>query len=116
MHPALSKTDHRPWPLPAGPWLGRMSWCDLLFAHWPVPADALRPLVPAALAIQEYDCTSWVGLVPFRMKDTMVRGLPDLPGLSAFPEMNLRLYVELGGKPGVWFISLDAANPLAVRA
>ena len=116
MHPALAKTDHRPWPLPRGPWRGRMSWCDLLFAHWPVPAAELRPLVPAALAIQELDGTSWVGLVPFRMEGVSVRPLPDLPWLSAFPEMNLRLYVELGGKPGVWFISLDAANPLAVQA
>ena len=46
----------------------------------------------------------------------MLRPLPDLPGVSAFPELNLRLYVELDGKPGVWFISLDAANRLAVRA
>ena len=44
----------------------------------------------------------------------MWRGLPALPRLSAFPEMNLRLYVDYKGKPGVWFVSLDAANPLAV--
>ncbi|MEA2696916.1 MAG: uncharacterized protein QOI66_1187, partial [Myxococcales bacterium] len=41
-------------------------------------------------------------------------GLSDLPGFSAFPEMNLRLYVEADGKPGVWFVSLDAASRLAV--
>jgi uncharacterized protein YqjF (DUF2071 family) len=85
-----------------------------LFAHWPVPAADLRPFVPPALTVQEYDGTSWVGLVPFRMDNVMVRGMPNLPGLSAFPEMNLRLYVELDGKPGVWFISLDADNRPAV--
>jgi uncharacterized protein YqjF (DUF2071 family) len=92
----------------------RQSWLDLLVAHWPIPAATLQPLVPANVRIQEHDGTSWVGLVPFRMEGVMLRGLPDLPGISAFPEMNLRLYVEAEGKPGVWFISLDAANHLAV--
>ncbi len=114
MHPALSRLDHRPWPIPNGPWTMRQSWCDLLFAHWPVPAADLRHLVPAPLKIQEYDGTSWVGVVPFRMEDVMARGLPALPWISAFPELNLRLYVEYEGKPGVWFLSLDATNPLAV--
>jgi hypothetical protein len=94
----------------------RQSWLDLLFAHWPVPAAALRPLVPPSLSIQEHDGTSWVGVVPFRMEGVMARGLPDVPGISAFAELNLRLYVERDGKPGVWFISLDAANSLAVWA
>lgn len=72
--------------------------------------------MPAALAIQEFDGTSWVGLVPFRMEGVMRRPWPDVPGLSAFAEMNLRVYVERDGKPGVWFISLDAANLPAVWA
>ena len=116
MHPALSRTDHRPWPLPSGPWRWRQCWRDLLFAHWPVPVSALRSLVPASVAIQEFDGTSWVGVVPFRMTGVMLRPLPDVPGISAFPELNLRLYVDVGGKPGVWFISLDAASSLAVWA
>lgn len=113
-HPAFTQTDHRPWPLPAGRWTWRQSWQDLLFAHWPVPADVLRPLVPAGLAIEEFDGTSWLGVVPFRMAGVMRRPLPDLPGISNFPELNVRLYVEAGGKPGVWFLSLDATNRLAV--
>jgi uncharacterized protein len=115
-HPALTRTDHRPWALPAGRWTWRQSWRDLLFVHWPVPAAALRPLVPADLAIQEFDGTSWVGVVPFRMTGVMRRPLPDVPGLSAFPELNVRLYVEADEKPGVWFLSLDASNALAVWA
>jgi len=94
----------------------RQSWLDLLFAHWPVPASALRALVPPSIAIQEHGGTSWVGVVPFRMEGVMARGLPDVPGVSAFAELNLRLYVEVDGKPGVWFVSLDAANSLAVWA
>jgi uncharacterized protein YqjF (DUF2071 family) len=94
----------------------RQSWRDLLFAHWPVPASRLRGLVPPRVEIQEHEGTSWVGVVPFRMADVAARPLPALPGLSAFPELNLRLYVEVEGRPGVWFVSLDAANGAAVWA
>lgn len=115
-HPAFDRTDHRPWALPSARWTWRQRWCDLLFAHWPVETRALRALVPGALEIDEFDATSWVGLVPFRMEGVMRRGLPDLPYVSAFPEMNLRLYVRHRDRPGVWFVSLDATNPLAVWA
>ena len=115
-HPALARQDHRPWPIPTSPWTWRQSWCDLLFAHWPVPAEALADLVPAPLRVQTYDGTSWVGVVPFRMEGVMRRPFPDLPWISAFPELNLRLYVEYEGRPGVFFLSLDATNPLAVWA
>lgn len=116
MHVAFSRTVHRPWPLPQGRWTWRQSWQDLLFAHWPVPAAAIRPLVPEGLTVEEFDGTSWVGVVPFRMSGVMRRPLPDLPWLSAFPELNLRVYVARDGKPGVWFLSLDAANRVAVWA
>ncbi len=116
MHPALHHVDHRPWPLPKTPWTGRQRWCDLLFAHWPMPVAALRPLVPESLEIEEFEGTSWVGVVPFRMEGVMMRGLPELPGISAFLELNLRLYVSYQGRPGVWFLSLDASNPPAVWA
>jgi uncharacterized protein YqjF (DUF2071 family) len=115
-HPAFEMTDHRPWPLPKKPWTWRQSWCDLLFAHWPIPADQLRAVVPSSLTLQQFDRTAWVGVVPFRMEGVMRRPLPDLPWLSAFPEMNVRTYVERDGKPGVWFFSLDASNGLAVWA
>ena len=116
MHHALSRTDHRPWPLPSRAWRWRQSWCDLLFAHWPVPTRTLQPLVPDGLEVEEFEGTSWIGVVPFRMEGVMHRPLPDMPFISAFPELNLRLYVQVGGKPGVFFLSLDAANALAVWA
>lgn len=115
-HPAFDRVDHRPWPLPAGRWAWRQSWRDLLFAHWPVATEAVRSLVPPGLAVDEYDGQTWLGIVPFRMAGVMKRPLPDLPWISAFPELNVRVYVTAGGKPGVWFLSLDATNPLAVAA
>lgn len=94
----------------------RQSWCDLLFAHFRVPAAVLRPLIPSQLQLQQLDGSAWLGVVPFRMQGVMFRPLPDLPGISAFPELNVRTYVEVDGKPGVWFFSLDASNALAVWA
>lgn len=114
MHEAFERSDHRPWPLPDRPWAWRQTWHDLLFAHWPIPAASLRPLVPHELKLQEFDGTAWLGVIPFRMTGVTVRPLPALPWVSSFPELNLRTYVELRGKPGVWFLSLDAGNPLAV--
>jgi uncharacterized protein YqjF (DUF2071 family) len=116
VHPSLARTDHRPWPVPRSPWTWRQSWRDLLFAHWPIDVKALRPLVPDGLKIEEFEGTAWIAVVPFRMTGVMRRPLPDLPWISAFPELNVRTYVERDGKPGVWFLSLDATNPLAVWA
>jgi uncharacterized protein YqjF (DUF2071 family) len=94
----------------------KQTWHDLLFAHWPLPYDALRPLVPAQLDLDLFAGQCWVGVVPFRMSAIRGRGMPPVPGLSRFPELNVRTYVAHGGKPGVYFFSLDAANRPAVWA
>lgn len=100
--------------MPTKSWVLRQQWLDLLFVHWPVASAKVRHLVPPSLTIQEFDGTSWVGIVPFEIEGLSWRPLPDLPYFSSFPEINLRLYVEAEGKPGVWFISLDADNAAAV--
>ena len=92
------------------------TWHDLLFAHWPLPPSAVRPLVPSHLALDTFDGQCWIAVTPFRMSGIRSRGLPPLPGLSRFPELNVRTYVTHGGKPGVYFFSLDAANLPAVWA
>jgi uncharacterized protein YqjF (DUF2071 family) len=111
----ITETSHRPWELPRRPWMLAMRWHDLLFMHWPMLHVALRALIPPELALDTFDGTAWIGVVPFRMNGVRPRGLPALPWLSVFPELNLRTYVTTGGKPGVWFFSLDAANPVVVR-
>ena len=92
-----------------------MRWLDLLFAHWPVPLDVLRPLIPAGLELDTFDGQAWLGVVPFRMEDVGPRFLPAPPGPGAFPELNVRTYVTRRGRGGVWFLSLDAASRLAVE-
>lgn len=90
------------------------SWHDLLFAHWPVDAAVMQALLPSQLQIDTFEQQAWLAVVPFRMTGVRLRGTPATPWLSAFPELNVRTYVTLGGKPGVWFFSLDAGNSLAV--
>jgi uncharacterized protein len=92
------------------------TWNDLLFAHWPLPPETLRPLVPSLLPLDTFEGQCWVAVTPFHMTGVRLRWLPPLPGLSRFPEMNVRTYVTLGGKPGVFFFSLDAASLPAVWA
>jgi uncharacterized protein len=92
-----------------------MRWHDVLFMHWPMPEATLRPLIPPALRLDTFDGSAWLGVVPFRMDGVRPRFLPAVPGLSAFPELNVRTYVTRRGKPGIWFFSLDAHNPVAVR-
>jgi|SRR6516162_2235899 len=116
MHSSLKSVQHRPWALPEGPWLMAQNWHDLLFAHWEVPVGKMRELVPRGLEIDTFRGRAWTGVVPFRMSGVRLRGTPALPGLAAFPELNVRTYVRAGDKPGVWFFSLDAANRIAVEA
>jgi uncharacterized protein YqjF (DUF2071 family) len=115
MHPALEMTAHRPWPLASGPWIMSQHWHDLLFAHWAMPPAMLRRLVPEPLALDLRDEQAWVGVVPFWMSGVRARGTPEIPGLSTFPELNVRTYVAFRGKPGVYFFSLDAASWCAVQ-
>lgn len=98
------------------PWVMHQRWTNVLFAHWPVAPAVLQPLLPKSLEVLTCDGSAWCGVVPFLMSNVRPRGLPPLPWLSSFPELNVRTYVRHGDQEGVWFFSLDASNPLAVRA
>lgn len=112
----VGETGHRPWPLPAGGWLMGQTWVDLLFAHWRVPEEALRPVVPDRLPIDTYDGSAWLGITPFCVRGLRLRNTLPAPLLSTFPELNVRTYVSVGGKPGIYFLSLDADSCAAVAA
>lgn len=92
------------------------TWNDLLFAHWPADPDALRALVPAPFELDRFEDQAWLGIVPFHMTNVAPRFVPALPWVSAFPELNVRTYVRVGDKAGVFFFSLDAASAVAVGA
>ena len=99
---------------PPGRPIMHQNWGKLLFMHWRIDAKLLRPLIPAQLEIDTFDGSAWIGVVPFTMWGIRASFLPAIPGTSAFHELNVRTYVHHRGVPSVWFLSLDAANRLAV--
>lgn len=111
----MNITTHRPWPILDSRWRVRMRWHDLLFAHWPVPVERLRAMVPRSLEVDTFKGEAWLGVVPFWMSGIRLRGWPRVPTAHRFAELNVRTYVTDGHKPGVWFFSLDAASRLAVE-
>jgi uncharacterized protein len=92
------------------------TWDDLLFIHYRVPLEQLRPLVPEGLDVDQHSGTAWLGVTPFVVTGLRGRGLLPLPFASSFRELNVRTYVTRDGKPGIWFFSLDASSQLAVEA
>lgn len=101
---------------PEGQPLMHQAWGKLLFMHWRIDTQLLRPLIPSGLEIDTFDGSAWIGIVPFTMWD--IRAFPPyvpaVPGMNAMHELNVRTYVHLNGTPGVWFFSLDCDNAAAV--
>ena len=116
MQEYLIRTSHRPRPLPSGRWRMTQRWNDLLFAHWPLPASLIDPLLPEGLEADTFLGSAWLGVVPFWLDRIKVRGVPPIPGMRSFPDLNVRTYVrdQQTGTPGVYFFSLDASNLVAV--
>jgi len=110
----LFATRHRPWPAPMTPWVMTQRWNDLLFLHYELPVERLRPLVPEVLPLDTYQHRAWVSVTPFWVNQLRPPGIPSLPWISQFAELNVRTYVSYGGKPGVYFFSLDASHLSAV--
>lgn len=104
-----------PAPRPAGPWIMAQTWHNLLFAHWPVAPDDLRPHLPPGLTLDTFDGHAWIGLILFRLSGIRLRGCPPMPLMSAFPEINVRTYIRDEGRPAIMFLSLDADNLLGIE-
>lgn len=114
MHDKNFDSD-RTWELPKRSHAIRMSWHDLLFAHWQYEPALVSQYLPEGVTLDTFEGKAWVAVVPFRMSDVAPRFVPAIGWMSAFPELNVRTYVQIDEKPGVWFFSLDATNPIAVR-
>lgn len=108
--------DHRPWPMPRRPWVMAQTWMDLLFMHWPVPPEHLERFVPPQLPLDRFGGEVWISITPFEVRNLRPRLTIPASFVSHFPEINVRTYVTIGGKPGIYFFSLDARSSLAVEA
>lgn len=94
----------------------RQTWAHLLFLHWRFPVALVQRTLPLGLTVDAFEGAAWLGVVPFFMRKVRPRGLPGIPGLLDFLELNVRTYVhDEAGRPGVWFYSLDCNQSLAVR-
>jgi uncharacterized protein len=113
---SLEATAHRPSALPDRPWFMGQTWERLLFMHWPVEPERLAHVVPPQLPLDVVDGSAWVAVTPFAVKGLRVRGVAPPPVLSSFPEINVRTYVTVDGRPGIYFFSLDTSSRFAVHA
>ncbi|MFE4708698.1 YqjF family protein [Peribacillus simplex] len=106
----LDDNAHRPWPIPSKKWIMRQPWRNLLFTHWPIPAETLRPHIPLHLEIDTFDGYAWLGVILFVMEGIYPRGLSSVSLTPKFSEINVRTYVQCDGKPGIFFMSLDVED------
>lgn len=101
-------------PLP-GREIAAQRWSDLTFLHWRVESSRVAPLLPPGVRPDEFDGSSWVGLIPFLLDRASLFGGPAVPYVGRFVEINVRLYgVDEAGRRGVVFLSLEASRLLAV--
>ncbi len=97
-------------------WALEMIWRDIGFAHWRADSESLQRRLPANVILDRFEGQAWLSVVPFRMTAIHLRDLPVMPGFRDVAEVNLRTYVRVGGKAGIWFFSLDAVQPIVVHA
>jgi len=109
----ISDIAHRPWEIPKHGWHYYQQWNQVLFFHWKIPAESLQPLLPKNLELDTFDGDAWISLVPFTMQKIRPRYLPAFAPVSDFHEINLRTYVIKDGKPGVYFINIEAQKRLS---
>jgi uncharacterized protein YqjF (DUF2071 family) len=81
----------------------RARWRDLLLLTYAVPDDLALPLVPSGCDADRWDGRCHVSLVALQMERVRIRGIA-VPGLTSYPQVNLRLYVRHAGRAAVHFV------------
>ncbi len=104
------RTDHLPFPMPPRSHALVQEWRNLSFLHWEVAPERLAPYIPEGLQLDTFEGKAYVGTIPFIMTNVRPRLAFSVPGISTFPEFNIRTYVTKDGKSGVLFITLDAQS------
>lgn len=93
------------------------TWAPSAFLHWPIELADARRLLPRGCEPDTFEGTTWVGLIPLVIRRVRVLGIPPIPYVSTFVELNVRLYsVDPAGRRGIYFLSLDAARLVPVVA
>lgn len=104
------------WPLAAPMTWFIADWRDMVFVHYRVPPEVLRPHVPHPLDL--FDGSAWVSLVFFRLERMRPPGLGALGRalmrpISDHEFLNVRTYVRGEGGPGIHFLAEWIPNRLS---
>ena len=109
----LSATGHRPWKMLSENWKFYQEWNNAIFLHWQVDLETLKEFVPTELEIDLFQGKPWVSVVAFDMEKIRPKNLPPFPPVSNFNEINIRTYVKLDKKPGVYFLSIEGGKKIS---
>ncbi|WP_409965671.1 hypothetical protein PIECOFPK_01849 [Mycovorax composti] len=109
----LKSTAHRPYEYPERPWWYYQEWNRALLLHYEVPYELLKKLVPKGLDIDTFNGKAYISIIPFTMERLRPRLQPSLSWISNFQEINVRTYMEVGNKKGVYFLNIEAGKYLS---
>ncbi|MDV2683323.1 DUF2071 domain-containing protein [Alkalihalophilus lindianensis] len=90
-----------------------MNWENVLFAHWTMHPEVVQKKLPKGMKVDTYNGKAYIGVVSFLMNKIHPTILPEMISFS-LPEINVRTYVEVDGKKGVFFFSLDTESRMSV--
>jgi len=111
----LNTTKHRPWKIPNKKWQFYQEWNNAIFLHWQVELNDLEKFVPKELEIDLFEGKPWISIVAFTMEKIRPKNLPSFPPISDFDEINIRTYVKLNHKTGVYFLSIEGGKFLSCK-
>ena len=106
----LEHIEHRPFQLASRPWKFYQEWNKVIFLHWEVNPELIRPLIPQGLDLDIINDKTWISLVAFDMNNIGIRNFYKAPYISDFHEINIRVYTICNGKPNVHFLSIEASK------
>lgn len=104
------QSDHLPFKMPGRKHLLVQEWRFLTFMHWEVSPEVISKHIPKGIELDFFEGRTYIGLIPFLMKNVHPRLFFPISGISNFPEFNIRTYVKVKNKPGVFFLTLDAQS------
>ncbi|HEU4963839.1 MAG TPA: DUF2071 domain-containing protein [Bacilli bacterium] len=87
-------------------WQVYQEFQNVVFCHYPLDTEVLRPHVPQELPLDAFEGKAYVSLVGLLLRDCHLRWNKLFP--LNFQQLNVRTYVTIDGKPGVYFLSMDA--------
>ena len=111
----LNTTEHRPWEMPTGSWKFYQEWNNAIFLHYQVDLNELKKFVPKELKIDLFNGKPWISVVAFTMEKIRPKNLPPFKPLSDFDEINIRTYVKLNNKTGVYFLSIEGGKSISCK-